>query len=276
MSRTVHVLRRGALAGVAACAFSGAALAATASAPKISPQGPNNPAALRMARVIAVNPDQVRYARFEFLPPRGNGAAIATGKYRAFAGFPRAGSQFGILSTGCATIAAKPNNRGDSGCRDAGHRIDGATDVTQLDMKLRVPKGANCLSFRFRFLSEEYPEFVKSDFNDTFLAMYDKPSWQAQGGTRVKAPANFAVTRDGHKIGVNNTTLARVSPGNAKGTTYDAATRVLRASHPTRPGTHWLFLTIFDQGDRQYDSAAFVDQLTLNHRASCQSGLAKG
>lgn len=276
MTRTARALRRGALVGVATCAVTGVALAATAQSPKIRPQRPSNENARNLARSIAVNPNQVRYARFEFLPPRGTAAAIAYAKPHSFAGFPRSGPSFGMLSTGCTTIAARPNNRGDSGCNDAGHRIEGATDVTQLDIKLRVPKGANCLSFRFKFLSEEYPEFVDSQYNDTFLAMYDKPSWQTQAGPHVKAPANFAVTRDGHKIGVNNTSLARVSRKYAKGTTYDAATRILRASHPTRPGTHWLFLTIFDQGDRQYDSAVLLDGLTLNHQASCKSGLARG
>ena len=40
----------------------------------------------------------------------------------------------------------------------------------------------------------------------------------------------------------------------------------LRASTRITPGIHSLFLSIFDQGDREYDSAVFVDQLTIDHR----------
>lgn len=41
----------------------------------------------------------------------------------------------------------------------------------------------------------------------------------------------------------------------ARGTTYDAATGKLRASTPVKPGYHLLYLSLFDQGDRQWDSA---------------------
>ena len=65
---------------------------------------------------------------------------------------------------------------------------------------------------------------------------------------------------------------ARVSARRAKGTTYDAATRLLRASTRVKPGGHKLYLSLFDQGDRQYDSAVFVDGLSFRRSASCQNG----
>jgi hypothetical protein len=36
---------------------------------------------------------------------------------------------------------------------------------------------------------------------------------------------------------------------------------------------HTLFLSIFDQGDRQYDSAVFLDGLKFRDRSSCKSGV---
>jgi hypothetical protein len=60
----------------------------------------------------------------------------------------------------------------------------------------------------------------------------------------------------------------------ADGTTYGGATRVLRAATRITPGRHTLFLSIFDQGDRSYDSAAFIDNLTIDKQASCKSGIA--
>jgi len=60
---------------------------------------------------------------------------------------------------------------------------------------------------------------------------------------------------------------------NANGTTYGGATPILRASTPITPGVHSLFLSIFDQGDRGFDSAAFIDNLTIDKHAPCTSGI---
>ena len=57
------------------------------------------------------------------------------------------------------------------------------------------------------------------------------------------------------------------------GTTYDGATRVLRASTPITPGRHRLYLSIFDQGDRIYDSAVFIDKLIIARRTRCATGV---
>ena len=47
-------------------------------------------------------------------------------------------------------------------------------------IRVHVPKGANCLSFRFKFLSEEFPEFVGTEYNDAFIAEVDhSPTWKA-------------------------------------------------------------------------------------------------
>lgn len=59
----------------------------------------------------------------------------------------------------------------------------------------------------------------------------------------------------------------------AKGTTYDGATRLLRASTRITPGRHHLYLSIFDQGDRSYDSAVFLDQLVVGQRQACRTGV---
>jgi len=62
------------------------------------------------------------------------------------------------------------NNSGSSGCQDGGVKTRCARDVTIWRIRVKVPKGANCLSFRFEFLSEEFPEFVGSEYNDAFIA----------------------------------------------------------------------------------------------------------
>jgi len=140
-----------------------------------------------------------------------------------------------------------------------------------------VPKGRNCLRVRFRFLTEEFPEFVNEEFNDAFIMELDETTWDtgSVGEPKVEAPRNFASDAEGRLISVNAVGDTSLTKARAKGTTYDGATRRLRASTRITPGPHRLYLSIFDQGDRQFDSAAFVDRLTLVRSANCQSGVVK-
>lgn len=218
-----------------------------------------------------------RFVRSKFVTtPPGNGPVAISN--RALAGFPGRGGSFAILSTGCAHAAYSDNNSGIMGCANGGVRLRGARDVTIWRIRVHVPKGANCLSFRFKFLSEEFPEFVGTEFNDAFVAELGRSSkWNAVDDRVpvVRAPQNFAKTRDGNLISVNGTQNARVSRAAARRTTFDAATGKLRASTPVRPGSRLLYLSIFDQGDRQFDSAVFVDRLTVSRTQSCRSGVAR-
>ena len=70
-------------------------------------------------------------------------------------------------------------------------------DVTVLGIDLDVPAGTNCLTIDFRFLSEEFPEFVGSGVNDAFVAELDKTTWTASG-SEVIAPDNFAFDSAGN------------------------------------------------------------------------------
>jgi hypothetical protein len=205
------------------------------------------------------------------VPPGSKPAAVSTTR---LAGFPRSGNSYAILSTGNARYARLPNREPDRGAESGGPSIRGARDVTIMRIDLRVPRGANCLSFRYRFLSEEFPEFVNDVFNDAFIAEMDVTNWDASSKTdpTVSAPRNFASDSAGRPIRVNSIGDSSVARQRARGTTYDAATRILRASTRVKPGRHRLYLSIFDQGDRDYDSAVFIDKLVAGKRASCRTG----
>ncbi len=226
--------------------------------------------ATKVARTLA-GPKTVRSAAFAARPPYGRVAARSTKK---LAGFPRQGGSYMILSNGDATFADNGNDSRSTGRNAGGPTIRGNRDVTIFRMNLRVPKGRNCLSFSFRFLTEEFPEFVDSEFNDGFIAELDQTTWDSRtvGNPTIDAPRNFANDVDGNLITVNGAGDANVTKARAKGTTYDGATRILRASTRARPGGHRLYLSIFDQGDRQFDSAVFVDKLRYTKQASCDSG----
>ena len=65
-----------------------------------------------------------------------------------------------------------------------------------------------------------------------------------------------------------------MSAAQASGTTYDGATRPLSANAQVTPGAHTLYLSIFDQGDNDYDSAVFLDNLRFTNVTpqQCQGG----
>jgi uncharacterized repeat protein (TIGR01451 family) len=207
-------------------------------------------------------------------------------------GFPTDGSNFAVLTSGDANLAATPNTASNSGADDSctlgidencgaggdptskGANRTEAHDVTILKIPLTVPAGKSCLSFDYRFLSEEFPEWVGTPFNDAFIAELDTNSWTATGSSAVSpisAPKNFAFDPVGRPVSINAAGTSSMAPGPAFDTTYDGATPILTASTPITAGAHVLYLSIFDQGDHILDSAAFVDNLRLSS-AKCSAG----
>ena len=228
--------------------------------------------ALALARALADRPEEVVGAAFVSIPPEGNPAAVAD---TPLGEYPTSGPTYTILSTGDATLAEQPNTRPDSGADNGGALDRGARDVVTLRVDVLAPPSVSCLSVRFRFYSEEFPEFVGSRFNDAFIAELDRTTWtSAPDNPAISAPDNFAVDTLKKPISINGIGEASVSASRAIGTTYDAATRRLRASVPITPGLHSLYLTIFDQGDRIFDSAVFLDRLTLSNLRPCVAGAA--
>jgi hypothetical protein len=233
---------------------------------------PRDPSATPIARAMAREPSLVRRAVFSALPPSSRPAAVSTTR---LAGFPTNGAAFGILSNGNARLADDPNDSQSSGSEARGPSIRGARDVVIMRIDLRVPRGANCLSFDFRFLSEEYPEYVQDQFNDAFIAELGRSTWTA--GTKenptIQAPNNFAEDAQGNPIRVNRVGTTTMTAARTGNTTFDGATRRLRASTPVRPGNRRLYLSIFDQGDRIFDSAVFVDNLRASRATRCRTGV---
>lgn len=235
----------------------------------------SDPDAGELARGIAATPSLVTGGEYVNRPPRAGATGLAT---EPLAGFPTSGAEFGILTTGNAERAYAANTSGSSGSDLQGAPVRGNTDldVTVLRVDFEVPARANCLGgLDFRFLSEEYPEWVGSSYNDAFIAELDESTWTTRGST-IEAPRNFAFDPQGKPISVNVSGLDAMRPEYAEGTTYDGATPMLTAATPIAPGRHSLYLSIFDQGDRVYDSAVFVDNLrftrVVDPQRDCQPG----
>ncbi|MCB0881126.1 MAG: choice-of-anchor L domain-containing protein [Thermoleophilia bacterium] len=257
--------RRGMVSAGVAASLVGAGVGAAAVTPSRD--------ARAVARAIADNPNIVTGAAFETIPGGGNSVAIST---TSLGQFPTSGDRFAILSTGNSNDILKPNADGFTGTELSPARYRGARDVTTLRIDLNVPATASCLTFGFRFLSEEFPEWVGSQYNDAFIAELDQNTWTAERtqAPYLEAPANFAADLQGRPITVNAIGDLSVSPSEASGTTFDAATRRLRAATPITPGPHRLYLTILDQGDRVFDSAVLIDRLQLSRLTPCTRGVA--
>lgn len=211
-------------------------------------------------------------ADFVVLPPEGRPAGFSD---KPLAKFPRRGSHFSILSTGNTLFAPRANMSEATSFNNHGPHLRGARDLVMLRVKFKVPAGRNCLFFNFKFLSEEFPEFIDEIYNDAFIAEIDRSNWDSprDDPTIDWTPANFAEDAEGNPISINAVGDAAVAPRFAGGTTYDAATQTLRASTSITSGEHTLFLSLFDQGDRQYDSTVFFDGLRFATRSNCQSGV---
>ncbi len=191
-------------------------------------------------------------------------------------GFPTSDGTFAILSTGDYTIAGLPNDSESSSTDNGGPATHGDTafDITALKINFVVPEDMNCLRFNFKFLSEEYQEYVGSAFNDAFIAELDNSTWTTSA-SEIFAPNNFAFDPTGAPITINSAGLTSMTFAQALGTTYDGATPVLTASTQVSPGGHSLYLSIFDVGDHVWDSAVFLDNFAIGF-APPGSGCAAG
>lgn len=197
-----------------------------------------------------------------------NASAVST---TAMAGFPTHGDSFMVLSSGDATRAATTPQSGQTSVDNGGGIRGGAENVAVLKLNFTVPSGTNCITLKFRYLSEEFPEYVNQGYNDGFIAEVDPATPWTMTNHEIAAPDNFAFMPGNKFVSINS---AAMSAENAAGTIYDGATELLSASKPVTPGAHSLVLSVWDDGDVNYDSAAFVDDIYIFNAApgGCEEG----
>ena len=133
-------------------------------------------------------------------------------------------------------------------------------DVTVLTIDLAVPAGADCLFFDFRFATDETPERVlEGGFHDAFVAEVGASTWTTDD-LGLTAPDNFAFDGLGNPISLDKV-WPKMTAEHAAGTAYDRATPLLRAWTPAGSNNAVLYLSIFDEGDAEYDSAVLLDHI---------------
>ncbi|MBN2725652.1 MAG: putative metal-binding motif-containing protein [Deltaproteobacteria bacterium] len=140
------------------------------------------------------------------------------------------------------------------------------TDLTQIKLVIRTPPNVNSISFDFLFLSSEYPEWVDSQFNDTFYAIMGKASGEGE-------TINISFDGNGKAITVNNNYFQ--TPPNwsqsINGTGYEveeygeyvgSATGWLTTRAPVEPNEIYeIVFSIHDEGDHVLDSAVVIDNV---------------
>lgn len=233
---------------------------------------PDAPSSL--AAALSVDPSLVTGASLVTAPPAGGTAISST---TPILGFPVHGDSYTILSSGHVDNV-DPDLGGQNESRNGGN-VRGNTDfdVTIFKLDVDVPASANCLStLTFRFLSQEYPVYVGSSYNDAFLFEIDESTWSTDG-SEISVANNLAFDELGNIISINAAGAATMSESRAVGSGLNGSTRTLTASAPISPGAHSLYFSIFDQGDHVLDSAVLLDNLQFSHvedpAVECQPGV---
>jgi gliding motility-associated-like protein len=214
--------------------------------------------------------------------------ASYTGKPVAVGTFNGASSNIGlnsgvIITTGHINVAPGPNDNGGATYSNNGPSIPELQQLAQsntLDGAILefdfVPQ-SDFVSFRYVFASEEYNEYVCSEFNDAFAFFITGPGITGAENLALVPSTTTPVTINT----INNGSVGALgsitnSPcilgnsayfvGNTQNTVqYDGWTTVLTASRTVVPcQTYHIKLMIADGADDIFDSAVFLEENSFN------------
>ncbi|HJU44357.1 MAG TPA: choice-of-anchor L domain-containing protein [Vicinamibacterales bacterium] len=196
---------------------------------------------------------------------------------------PRAGMNFGVLSTGRALDAnspghvepqpgtdhgiTAPNPDPDpaafpAGCDGSPHET--VSDYVELRLRLKVPANTIGFQFDFNFQTSEYPEWVCSEFADRFAALVERDSQPPlrvafDANNNPVSPNSQMLAGDGLALGIGEligTGMDLIIGGDRVG----AGTGWLTSAVPVVAGEEiTLRLLMFDDGDGINDSNTIID-----------------
>ena len=132
-----------------------------------------------------------------------------------------------------------------------------AGDAATLAFDLTVPAYASSFSFNFYFLSREYPEWVGSEYNDTFEVNLISSAYTGQ----------IVFDQFGNPVTVNNALFTVTDPSLLMGTGFDTdgGTGWVTTIAPCTGGeTLHLEFNIWDMSDGVWDSAVLLDNLQFS------------
>ncbi len=188
-----------------------------------------------------------------------------------------------LLTTGDASVAPGPNNSSSAGAGGTGSvendpQLNSIATTTLYDgavLEFDFVPMADTLKFRYVFASEEYPEFVCSNFNDVFGFFISGPNPAGGSYTNLNI-AQIPGTSLPVAINTVNPGVAGASSGGGSCTSlaysslyvnntlntvqYDGFTVPLTAIAPVTCGqTYHIKIAIADAGDGAWDSGVFLE-----------------
>jgi hypothetical protein len=191
----------------------------------------------------------------------------ASGSTGTFTGGGALGINSGIvLTTGSAAIAGQPQNSGSAsqnnglgGYAPLDALIPGFStlDATVLRLDFTTTSDGS-IFFNYTFGSEEYNEYVGSNFNDVFGFFLD--GTQLTNNLALIPSTSTPVSINNVNLG-SNSAYYRNNSGSqlSSGLQYDGFTSVLTASATgLLAGSHTLYIAIADAGDGALDSGVFI------------------
>jgi len=178
-----------------------------------------------------------------------------------FSGFPIRGTTYAAISTGNAADAPKLNTEGSLSTELDGLNTKQGYDLVQLSVTLRVPPEATGWLVDYKFLTEEYPEYVGSIYNDAVLVETPYSEFKIPGDATIQAPNNVALDPNGHMVSVNTADIIGMSPWRSVSTTYDGGTATLTAGKALPAGRKivTIVFSVMDLGDPVWDTTVFLD-----------------
>lgn len=221
------------------------------------------PGASAMANAMNIPASQVVAATLGTSDPQGTDVFSSP-----LAGFPTLSNNYAVISSGHAPDTFLPNN--DTGLSTilAGLNNSQGNDLVQLTLTLAPAPGATHWAVDWRFFSEEFPEFVGTQFNDAFLIETDRTgsggpisTFVINPDNTINAPNNVAFDPSGNPVTINTTGAVGMTAANSLGTTYDGATATLTTVGfiPVASATITIIFSVMDLGDSIFDTTVFLD-----------------
>ncbi|MBL4862910.1 MAG: choice-of-anchor L domain-containing protein, partial [Crocinitomicaceae bacterium] len=181
-----------------------------------------------------------------------------------------------VLNTGNGPHG--PNNSGGSGIDNGGgglsllsNLIGGINTFDAAILEFDFVPYSDSVRFNYVFGSEEYPEYVGSQFNDVFAFFISGPGISGLQNI-AKLPSGQAVAINNVNAGSNATFFVNngngsTAPQNGSSTyiQYDGFTKVMTAESKVQCGeTYHLIICIADAGDGILDSGIFLEANSLS------------
>jgi len=190
---------------------------------------------------------------------------------------PTNGPTFALLSTGVAGASIVTTDEDEPGS-ERGEWFQGGShgyprDRATLTLTLQVPMFMHYLYYDVQFFSSEYPEYVGTQYNDKLTITVNSPTkgssayiFDVNSGYFLLDSSDIPNTgfdifaRSGYPGGVDNVDTIFRRYGADAGAS--GLIQIGGVKHPVSPNEQiTITFEIKDEGDNQFDSAAYIDNL---------------